>query len=74
VILSTHILAEVDAICHRVILINQGRKVVDAPLSELKSGGRTLDQVFTQHTAHDVVDDVALPTKPTVESESGSES
>jgi ABC-2 type transport system ATP-binding protein len=74
VILSTHILAEVDAICRRVILINQGRKVVDAPLSELKSGGRTLDQVFTQHTAHDVVDDVALPTKPTVESESGSES
>ncbi len=74
VILSTHILAEVDAICRRVILINQGRKVVDAPLSELTSGGRTLDQVFTQHTAHDVVDDVAPLAKPTVKSESGSES
>jgi ABC-2 type transport system ATP-binding protein len=74
VILSTHILAEVDAICHRVILINQGRKVVDAPLSDLKSGGRTLDQIFTEHTAHDAVDDVALPSKPTVESESRSAS
>jgi len=53
VILSTHILAEVDAICRRVILINQGRKVVDAPLSELTAGGRTLDQIFTEHTARD---------------------
>ena len=74
VILSTHILAEVDAICRRVILINQGRKVVDAPLSELTSGGRTLDQVFTEHTARDAVDAAALPAKPTVESESGSAS
>ncbi|MFV1978624.1 MAG: ABC transporter ATP-binding protein [Myxococcota bacterium] len=71
VILSTHILAEVDAICRRVIMINQGRKVVDAPLSELTSGGHTLDQIFTEHMAHDVVDDVALPSAPTVESESG---
>ncbi len=54
VILSTHILAEVDAICRRVILIHQGRKVVDAPLAELTSGGRTLDEIFTQHTARDI--------------------
>ncbi|MCH8084316.1 MAG: gliding motility-associated ABC transporter ATP-binding subunit GldA, partial [Myxococcales bacterium] len=74
VILSTHILAEVDAICRRVILIHQGRKVVDAPLSELTSGGRTLDQIFTEHTARDAVESVALPAKPTVESESGSAS
>jgi ABC-2 type transport system ATP-binding protein len=74
VILSTHILSEVDAICRRVILINRGRKVVDAPLSELTSGGRTLDQIFTEHTARDAVGDVALPTKPIVESESGSAS
>ncbi len=54
VILSTHILAEVDAICRRVILIHQGRKVVDAPLAELTGGGRTLDEIFTQHTARDI--------------------
>ncbi len=54
VILSTHILAEVDAICRRVMLIHQGRKVVDAPLDELTSGGRTLDEIFTEKTARDV--------------------
>ena len=74
VILSTHILAEVDAICRRVILINRGRKVVDAPLSELTSGGRTLDEIFTEHTAHDAVEPVELPSKPIVESESRSAS
>ncbi len=54
VILSTHILAEVDAICRRVILIHQGRKVVDAPLTELTGGGRTLEEIFTQHTSRDI--------------------
>jgi ABC-2 type transport system ATP-binding protein len=54
VILSTHILAEVDAICRRVIMIHQGRKVVDAPLTELTSGGRTLDEIFTQQMARDI--------------------
>jgi ABC-2 type transport system ATP-binding protein len=73
VILSTHILAEVDAICRRVILLHQGRKVVDAPLSELTSGGRSLDQIFTEHTTHDAADKVAVPSGPVVESESGSE-
>jgi len=53
VILSTHILPEVDAICRRVILIHRGYKVVDSPLSELTQGGRSLEQVFAQHTAHD---------------------
>ena len=74
VILSTHILAEVDAICRRVILINQGRKVVDAPLSELTGGGRTLDQIFTEHTARDAGEAVARSPKPDVESASGSAS
>ncbi|MCH7644439.1 MAG: ABC transporter ATP-binding protein [Myxococcales bacterium] len=74
VILSTHILAEVDAICRRVILLHQGRKVVDAPLSELTSGGRSLDQIFTDHTTHDAADKFAFPSGPVVESESGSES
>jgi len=54
VILSTHILAEVEAICRRVIMINQGRKVVDAPLSEITAGGQSLEQLFTRETARDV--------------------
>jgi len=54
VILSTHVLPEVEAICRRVILIHRGQKVVDAPLSELTQGGRSLEQVFVQHTARDL--------------------
>jgi ABC-2 type transport system ATP-binding protein len=54
VILSTHILPEVDAICRRVILIHEGRKAVDAPLSELTAGGRSLDEIFARETTRDL--------------------
>jgi len=55
VILSTHILAEVEAICDRVILIHRGRKVEDAPLAELTAGGRKLEELFARETSRDVV-------------------
>jgi ABC-2 type transport system ATP-binding protein len=54
VILSTHILPEVEAICRRVILIHSGRKVLDAPLAELTAGGQTLDEIFARETTRDV--------------------
>ncbi|MDY6933617.1 MAG: ATP-binding cassette domain-containing protein [Spirochaetota bacterium] len=38
VILSTHILSEVEATCDRVIIIDSGHIVADARTSELKSG------------------------------------
>ena len=53
VILSTHILAEVDAICQRVVLIDRGRKVLDQSLAELKAGGATLEEVFARAIAVD---------------------
>ena len=53
VILSTHILAEVEAICDRVILINEGAKAVDETLASLTEGGRSLEEVFTQVTSRD---------------------
>ena len=37
VIISTHILEEVEAICHRAVVINKGRIVADGTPSELKS-------------------------------------
>ncbi|TMA28246.1 MAG: ABC transporter ATP-binding protein [Deltaproteobacteria bacterium] len=58
VILSTHILPEVEAICRRVVMINAGRKTVDAPLAELTSGGRGLEELFARHTARDLADEV----------------
>ncbi len=39
VILSTHIMQEVEAICDRVIIINQGRIVADGPTADLRKGG-----------------------------------
>ncbi|MCE2822716.1 MAG: gliding motility-associated ABC transporter ATP-binding subunit GldA [Bacteroidota bacterium] len=36
VILSTHILGEVEAVCDRAIIINKGRLVADAPIQQLK--------------------------------------
>ncbi len=40
VILSTHILQEVQAICSRVIIIHDGRKVLDSTMDELLAGKR----------------------------------
>jgi len=37
VILSTHIMQEVEAICGRIIVINKGNIVADGPTSEIKS-------------------------------------
>jgi ABC-2 type transport system ATP-binding protein len=56
VILSTHILEEVDAICNRVIIISQGRIVSDETPEKMharKSGAR-LDEIFRQLTLSDV--------------------
>ena len=39
VMLSTHIMQEVEAICDRVIIIDEGKIVADAPVSEMKNMG-----------------------------------
>ena len=41
-IVSTHILQEVEAVCDRVIILQQGRKVVDTRLDALRVGKRLL--------------------------------
>jgi ABC-2 type transport system ATP-binding protein len=52
ILLSTHILQEVEAIASRVIFINEGRLVYDGPVSGLTGAGATLDQRFHELTAH----------------------
>jgi ABC-2 type transport system ATP-binding protein len=42
VIVSTHILQEVEAICERVVILRSGRKVLDTRLDELQKGARLL--------------------------------
>ena len=56
VILSTHILEEVDALCTRVIIISQGRIVADETPAGLRARtpGARLDEIFRELTASDV--------------------
>ncbi len=55
IIISTHILEEVDAVCTRAVIIDKGRIVADGTPSELlaKSPTRRLDEVFRSLTTPD---------------------
>ena len=59
IIFSTHILEEVDAICTRVLVINQGKVVADQTPKELLAQGK-LDDVFRRLTT---TEDAALARK-----------
>jgi ABC-2 type transport system ATP-binding protein len=50
ILLSTHILQEVEAMASRVILINEGRLVYDGSVSGLEAKSRSLDEAFHQMT------------------------
>ena len=58
VLLSTHILQEVEAMANRVIVISAGRLVYDGEVAELDTEGKGLDDAFRRLTA----DDIASPT------------
>jgi ABC-2 type transport system ATP-binding protein len=47
IVLSTHILSQVLAACHKVVIINEGRVVLEAPLGDL-TRDRSLEDVYTQ--------------------------
>jgi ABC-2 type transport system ATP-binding protein len=50
-IVSTHILEEVDAICTRIVIIAQGRILVQSTPDDLrKREGGTLDEIFRKLT------------------------
>lgn len=51
ILLSTHILQEVEAMCNRVIFINEGRVVFDGTPQGLAENQRDLDQRFYELTA-----------------------
>ena len=56
VLLSTHIMQEVEAICDRVVIINKGRIIADKKLNDLK-GGRA-QEIIVEFDYR--VEDVAL--------------
>lgn len=54
IVVSTHILEEVDAVCTRAMIIAQGRVLADGTPAELKerSGAASLDDYFREVTGH----------------------
>lgn len=55
VMLSSHIMQEVEAVCNRVIIINKGKIVADGGIKEIKSGKINRNQV--------VVVEISAPVK-----------
>jgi ABC-2 type transport system ATP-binding protein len=51
ILLSTHILQEVEAMCNRVVFINEGRLVFDGTPQELAQEHQNLDERFHSLTA-----------------------
>jgi ABC-2 type transport system ATP-binding protein len=63
VVLSTHILPEVEAICQRVLLISRGRIRLDGTLEEVTREG-SLEEVFLREAeAEQGRDEAAIETK-----------
>ena len=50
VILSSHILSEVQAVCTQVLILSQGRLAAGGSLEELTAGGRSLEELFLELT------------------------
>jgi ABC-2 type transport system ATP-binding protein len=50
ILLSTHILQEVEAMADRVVMINEGRLVYDGPVKGLREYGPELDDAFHKLT------------------------
>jgi len=51
ILLSTHILQEVQAMCSRVVMIVEGRKVYDGPVTAFQGDAGSLDEAFRQRSA-----------------------
>ena len=63
ILLSTHIMQEVEAICDRVIIINKGEIVADKKLSELRKTSKQIVQVEFDYR----VEEILLDKIPNVE-------
>ena len=50
ILLSTHILQEVEAVASRILFLNEGRLVFDGTVQDLKQSGKDLDARFRELT------------------------
>ncbi|WP_407404162.1 ATP-binding cassette domain-containing protein [Chryseobacterium sp.] len=55
ILLSTHIMQEVEALCTRVILIHKGNILQDCKIEEFKGKFGSLEEAFTHYTQSEVV-------------------
>lgn len=53
VILSTHIMQEVEALCSRVILIHKGQILMDSPIEKFKGKFESLEEAFANYTSEE---------------------
>ena len=53
VILSSHILSEVQAVCQKVLVLSKGKLAASGTLEELTAGGKSLEEVFLELTGGD---------------------
>jgi ABC-2 type transport system ATP-binding protein len=58
VLLSTHILPEVSAVCSKVVIVNRGRVVMESNLSSL-SREKSLEQIFLESVSQEDAVDAA---------------
>ena len=50
VLLSSHILGEVEAVCSHLLILSCGKLAACGPLSELTAGGRSLEELYLERT------------------------
>lgn len=50
VLLSTHLMQEVEALCHRVILINGGKIIIDTAVEDFRGKFASLEEAFAHYT------------------------
>ena len=57
IVISTHVLEEVEAVCSRAVIIDRGRIVADATPAELMARSKTgrLDDIFRELTTTDTI-------------------
>lgn len=63
VILNSHILSEVSAICDKIIIINNGQILVSDTTQNLMSGNISLEQIFVKLVSQDVCIDEIYESK-----------
>lgn len=53
VLLSSHLLNEVETVCSRVMILHQGKQLFSEDMDKLKASGETLESIFTRLIFHD---------------------